>query len=162
MRFFYFEKNEEGIGGIFFFGQTCTKVNKWGLWEIKSTLFSSIITGPNESTRTDPIDFPAIPDAKTSSDRYNTDKFTSGHKEYGRSRIYIFIKMSFLNRYGIVWLDSNKLIFDNDPESYFRSIHTMLLEVFGLHVVDRHNNNDFVVYATKDLLFNFMSMVRRW
>ena len=83
------------------------------------------------SKLSDPIDFPAIADAKTTEDRYDTTHYTALHKGDGRQHVHEIIVMLLAAPFGIVFLDTNRIIFAED-ENFDGNVYDFLRETFGL------------------------------
>ena len=62
-----------------------------------------------------PLLFPAIEDAKTSSERFDTKRYTPAQKAVAYNCVRDKVRALLIkHRYGILYLDTNSLIFEND------------------------------------------------
>jgi len=97
-----------------------------------STQFECAKAITGEGSVHDAINMPAIPNAKSSEDRYNTSEYTREQKKYGLSRTIQLVALLLLHHHGILYLDWQKLVFDwdvdigNDVIGNFKSVHDVL------------------------------------
>jgi hypothetical protein len=104
-------------------------------WKVGHTGLSSKVCSTlglvRDSTKmSDPINFSAIPDAKTTQEVFNTSNYTKEDKANGRDHVRSIIRKLLAAEFGLVFLDSNDLCFLDD-DSFSKSVIEFLEEEFG-------------------------------
>ncbi|KAG7363940.1 hypothetical protein IV203_037142 [Nitzschia inconspicua] len=93
----------------------------------------------------DTLPFPPVANPRTTHDCFDTSKYTDSQKENGRL-VFFQTVTDFLDMdCGIMFMDSNKLILDNDPNCR-RSAHDFLTERFKFNHIETILDGEIALY----------------
>jgi len=95
----------------------------------------------------DLLPFPAIPNATTVRKAYSTN-YTDEQKKYGRNRVIAMLKKLLKQPCGVLLLDTNKLIFDDDKN--FKKPINHVLQGLGFKKKLTLLYNEIVMYVHAD------------
>jgi hypothetical protein len=76
----------------------------------------------------DTLPFAAIPNAKGANKIFNTDQYTAKDKKGARDRLHGYLEDLLKSPYGVMWLDTNKLILEQDP-AFGRTVHEVVKDL---------------------------------
>ncbi|KAG7352974.1 hypothetical protein IV203_009022 [Nitzschia inconspicua] len=93
----------------------------------------------------DTLPFPPVANPTTVDEMFDTSKYTDQDKENGRTVLFQTLTDFLLKDHGILFVDSNKLILDNDPNCRI-SAHTILTEHFQLIYTETFLDGEIVLY----------------
>mmetsp|Transcript_13551 Transcript_13551/g.34509 ORF Transcript_13551/g.34509 Transcript_13551/m.34509 type:complete len:220 (+) Transcript_13551:112-771(+) len=87
--------------------------------------------------------------ARTTKDIFDTTSYTDKEKAQGREVLYLLIDLFLLARFGLIFIDTNRLILEND-RNFGKSIGWVLTWRYGLQEVRTFMNGELTLYINKN------------
>ena len=107
----------------------------------KPVVMESIAGHSVDMEEADTVPFPAIPNATTIDEAYSTKEYTLAHRSEGRKNMKL--KVDSLNEYELLFLDSNKFLFEDRNKVYIQGSGGSTLQI----LVERGYQVDCVVWG---------------
>ncbi|KAG7338379.1 hypothetical protein IV203_009244 [Nitzschia inconspicua] len=93
----------------------------------------------------DTLPFPPVENPRNMEECFDKSKYSNAQKENGRRILFQTLTDFLKTSYGVLFMDTNKLILDDDPNCR-RSAHDILTEDFQLIYTERFLDGEIVLY----------------